>query len=67
MYENIRVPPTGTGGPDPPRNHKNIGFHGNAGSDPLKITKLSSQHAMLGHHRLAGEWRFAGGPMMARL
>ena len=38
---------------------------------PLKITKLPSQHLMLGHHRHASEtpfkWRFAGGPMMARL
>ena len=28
---------------------------------PRKITKLLSQHSMLGHH-----WRFAGGPMMTR-
>ena len=34
-----------------------------------KITKLPSQHSMLGHHRPASEtpfkWRFAGRPMMA--
>ena len=26
----------GTGGPDPPENHKNIGFLSNTGPDPLK-------------------------------
>ena len=63
----------GTGGPDPPplKNHKNIGFLSNFGPDPLQITKLLSQHSMLGHHQHASEtpfkWRFAGGPMMARL
>ena len=45
----------GAGGPDP----------------PWKITKLSSQHSMLGHYWLASQkpfkWRFAGGLMMARL
>ena len=47
------------------KNHKNIGFLSNTGPDPLKITKLPS------HHQHAREtpykWRFAGGPMMARL
>ena len=57
----------GQGVRTPPENHKNIGFPNNSGPDPLKITKLQSQHSMLGHHRPAGEWRFAGGPMMARL
>ena len=42
----------------------------NIGPDPIKITKLPSQHLMLGHHRHASEtpfkWRSAGGPMMAR-
>ena len=55
----------------PRENHKNIGFLCNTSPDPLKITKLPSQHSMLGHHRHASEtpfqWRFAGGPMMARL
>ena len=50
---------------------ENIGFLSNTGPDPLKITKLPSQHSMLGHHRHASEtpfkWRFAGGPMMTRL
>ena len=53
----------GTGGPDPPpplENHKNIGFLSNTGRDPLKITKLPSQHPMLGHHRHASETPFNG-------
>ena len=63
----------GSGDPDPPplKIHKNIGFLSNIGLDPLKITKLPSQHLMLGHHWHASEtplkWRFAGGSMMARL
>ena len=64
----------GAGGPDPPEKSQNIGFLSNSGLDPLKITKLPSQHSMLGHHRHASEtpckwrftWRFPGGPMMAR-
>ena len=62
-------PEGGTGGPDPLENYKNKGFLGNTGPDFLKITKLPSQHTMLGHHRPASEtpfkWRFAGGPVMA--
>ena len=48
---------SGAGGLDPPplKNHKNIGFSSNIGLDPLKITKLPSQHTMLGHHRHASE------------
>ena len=61
----------GPGGPDPPKNHKNIGFLSNTGLDPLKITKLQSQHSMLGHHLHTSEklfnWHFADRPMMARL
>ena len=30
--------------PHPVKNHKNIGFISNTGPDPLKITKLRSQH-----------------------
>ena len=64
-------PEGGTGGPDPPENHKNIGFLSNIGPDPLKITKLPSQHTTVGHYQPVSEtpfkWRFAGGPMMARL
>ena len=59
------------GTPPPLKNHKNIGFLSNTGLDPLKITKLPSQHSMLGHHRHASEtpfkWRLAGGSMIARL
>ena len=33
-------------GPIPLKNHKNIGFLSNTGPDPLKITKLPSQHSM---------------------
>ena len=52
----------GTGGPDPPpmKNHKNIWFTSNIDLDPLKITKLPSQHSMLGHHRHANETPFNG-------
>ena len=58
--------------PTPPlKNHKNKGFLSDTGLDPLKSTKLPSQHSMLGHHQHAREtpfkWRLAGGLMMARL
>ena len=60
----------GSGPPPPLKNYRNIGFLSINGLDPLKITKLPSQHAMLGHYRLASEtpfkWRFAGGSMVAR-
>ena len=45
----------GIEGPDPSENHKNIVFLSNTGPDPLKITKLPSQHSMLGHHQHASE------------
>ena len=39
------------------------------GRDPLKITKVPSQHSMLSHHRHTSEtpfkWHFADGPIMA--
>ena len=37
-----------TGGPDHPtlKNHKFIGFPSITGADPLKITKLMSQHSL---------------------
>ena len=61
----------GTGDPDLPENHKNIEFLAILVQIPWKITKLPSHHSMLGHHQHASEtpfkWRFAGGPMMARL
>ena len=53
--------------PPPLKKHKNtcFGFLSNTGPDPPKITKLSSQHSMLGHHRHASNtpWLFAGGPI----
>ena len=58
-----------TGGPDPLKNKQNIGFSSNSDPNSLKITRLASQHSMVGHYRHASEtplkWRFAGGPMMA--
>ena len=39
----------GAGGQDPLKIHKNVGSPSNIGLDPLKITKLLSQHKMLGH------------------
>ena len=45
-------------GLDPLKNHKNIGFLSNTGPAPWKITKLPSQHSMLGHHWPASEMPF---------
>ena len=66
--------PVGGGGrwSGPPlKNHENIWLLSKTGQDPLKITKLPSQHSMLGQYRHAIEtpfkWRFGDGPMMARL
>ena len=53
----------GTGGSDPPENHKNIGFPSNIDPDPLNMTKLPSQHSMVGRYR---QWRFADGPMVVQ-
>ena len=56
----------GAGGPEPAKNHKNIGFLSKVGPDSLKITKLLSQRPMSGHHQHASEmpfkWRFSVGP-----
>ena len=64
-------PEGGTGGPDPLKNHKNIGFLRNSGPDPLKNYEATTPDLKLGHHQNASEtpfkWRFAGGPMMARI
>ena len=54
----------GDRGSGPLKNHKNIGFPSNIDPDPLKITKLSSQHSMVCHYR---QWRFADGPMVVHL
>ena len=47
-----------------------VGFLSNIGPDSLEITKLPSQHSMLGHQRPASvmpfKWHFVGEPMMAR-
>ena len=48
----------GTGGLDPPpplKNQKNIGFPSNIDQDLIKITKLLSQHSMVGHYRHAND------------
>ena len=58
-------------GPPPLKNHKNIGFLAIQVLLLRKVTKLPSQHSMLGHHRPASETlfklRFVWGQMMARL
>ena len=43
-----------------PENHKNIKFLRNTEPDPLKFSKLQSQHSTLGHHRHASEKPFKG-------
>ena len=45
--QGVRTPPP------PLEIHKIIGFLNNTDPDLLKITKLRSQHSMLGHHLLA--------------
>ena len=50
----------------PLKNYKNIGFLSNTGPDPLKLTKLPSQHSMLGHHRHASETPFNGVSLAGR-
>ena len=57
----------GDRGSGPPlKNHKNKGFLSNTGPDPLKITKLPSQHSMLGHHQHASETLFNGVSLAGR-
>ena len=57
----------GAGGPEKSQAYR---VSSNTGPDPLKNHK-TTKHSMFGHHRQASEtpfkWRFAGGPMMARL
>ena len=54
----------------PPRKSQKYRFFSNTGPDPFKIVKLPSQLSIFGHNRHASEtpfnWRFAGGPKMAR-
>ena len=63
-------PERGQGSQPTLNNHKVICFISILVQIPCKITKLTSQHSMLSHHRHAREtpfnWFFAGGPMMAR-
>ena len=60
------------GGPElkPLENHSTIVSLGILVHTQWEITKLSSQHSMLDHHRPANEtplkWCFVGGAMMAR-
>ena len=56
----------GSGPPPPLKNHKDIGFPSNIDLDPLKITKLPSQHSMLGHHWHASETPFNGVSLAGR-
>ena len=56
----------GGGGGGVPEKSQNIGFLSNSSSDPLKITKLPSQHSMLGHHRTACETPLNGGSLAGR-
>ena len=59
------------GTPPPLKNHKNIGFLGKTGPDPLKNFKATKPAFNTGHHRPASEmpfkWRFAGGPIINQL
>ena len=61
--------PRGGGSGSTMETRRAIGFLSNTGPDLMKMSKLPSQHSMLGHHRPASEtpfrWRFAGGPMKA--
>ena len=67
--EHVRIQRGRQGVRTPLKNHKNVGFLAKLVQILEKITKLPSQHSMLGYHRPASEtpfkWRFAGGPMMA--
>ena len=47
------------------KNHKNIEFLSNR-PDPLKFSKLPSQHSTLGHHRHARETPFKGVSLAGR-
>ena len=56
----------GTGGPGPPEKTQKYRVPYHTVPDPLKITKLPSQHSMLGHRWHASEtvlWRADDGPI----
>ena len=53
----------GRGSGPPLKNHNTIGFPSNTGLDPLMISRLPSQHSMLGRQRYDSETPFVG-PLM---
>ena len=58
----------GTGSEPPPlKNHKNIEFLSNTGPDPLKFSKLLSQHSTFGHRGHASETPFKSVSLDGRL
>ena len=61
----------GAGGPDPPENPKNIVFLRKTGLDPLENHKAAKLAFNVGPYRPTSEtpfkWRYARGPIMARL
>ena len=58
MLSDLRGPRWGGGGGRGSGPPENIGLLSNTGPDPLKITKLSSRHSMLGPHRKDSETPF---------
>ena len=58
MSSGSRIQRGGTGSPGPLKNHESIGCLSNTDPDSLKITRLPSQHSMLGHHRHASKTPF---------
>ena len=61
----------GTGGPDPMKNHKNIGFSSNKGPDPLKnrsylasIQCLAIISTPAKRHLMGFRWRADDGPLI---
>ena len=60
MYSLVRIKRGGgAGGPDPLKNHKNIGFLSNTCPDPLKDRKAAKTAFNFGHHRYASETSLA--------
>ena len=63
----------GRGDRPPLKNHKNIGFFSNTGPDHLKNHKVTKPafnnvpSTVRQRNAISFKWRFAGGPMMARL
>ena len=49
--------------PPPLKNHRNIVFLSNTGSDPLKVAKLPNQYSMLGHYLMAFRWQADDDPL----